>query len=234
MAPTKRAAPKDPSAVTPRKRAAAAVPKKRGCRVGAHVDAEPGRGPCPGCGARRCVQTVKPTGRRCRKDPLHRRSQCQKHGGTAPQTRARAEREAAEEATAKAQARAVQLLGVPAAVDHREAAVAELGARYAAVLWFRQEIGSLPSLAVISERGESAHVLLGLHDKAQKRLNEILRLCHDMRIDQQMMDLARAHADQTDRIIHALLRGLGQDPQDPEVRQVVRAALTMVDGGLAS
>lgn len=178
--------------------------------------------------------TVKSTNRRCRKDPLARRTQCQKHGGNAAQTRAKAERDAERERAEAQERKALRLLGNPAAVDHREAAVAELHARYAAALWVRNEIAGLPSLSVNTDRGESGHVLLDLLDKREKRLNEILRLCHDMRIDQQMMDLARAHADQTDQILHALIRALGLDPQNLKVRQAVRTALSVVDGGLAS
>lgn len=153
---------------------------------------------------------------------------CVFHGAGAKQVKAAAERRVAE---AKAEGDARRLLGVPSAVDHREAAVTELAASYGIVTFYRSEIGRLKALTSTSERGESAHALIALHDRAQDHLLRVIRLCHDMRIDQQMMDLARAHADQTDRIIHALLRNLGHDPQDVEVRQAVRASLTLVEGG---
>jgi hypothetical protein len=151
---------------------------------------------------------------------------CRTHGGSARQVKnAAAEREA----EAKAEISAHKVFGSGTPIDHREAAVSTLHRRYAMVSWYVAEISAVGSVI-----GDRPSALLGLLDKAEKRLNEILRLCHDMRIDQQMLDLARAHADQTDRIIHALIRGLGHDPADPAVRKVVRGTLELVDGGLAS
>ena len=180
--------------------------------------------------SQRCKAKAKSTGLQCGRQAIAGGVTCTVHGSSTKRAKAAAARRVQEE---KAEREATRLLGVASPVDHREAAVQELAARYATVLWFRAEVGALSSLSTHTDRGESPHVLLGLLDKAQKRLNEILRLCHDMRIDQQMLDLAQAHADQTDRIIHALLRGLGHDPQDPEVRQAVRASLTLVEGGAA-
>lgn len=162
---------------------------------------------------------------------MHRRSQCQKHGGTAAQTKARAEREAAAEKAAAAEARALKLFAAAGNLDHREAALNEVGARYHAVLWLRQEISVLDSLSVPSERGESAHTLLGLLAVREKRLDEILRLCHDMKIDEQTQAREIANADRMDLLMHALLRGLGLDPQAPDVRQAVRGALVVLEGG---
>lgn len=184
--------------------------------------------------AQQCRATAKATGERCQRRAIAGGTTCTVHGSSTRAAKAAAARRVEAEKVAQAEERAVRLLGTPRAVDHREAATAELSARYAAVLWYRQEISGLDSLQVATERGESAHVLLGLLDRAERRLNEILRLCHDMRIDQQMQDLARAHADQTDRILHALIRGLGLDPQEPQVRGAVRAALTVVEGEAAS
>lgn len=160
---------------------------------------------------------------------------CDRHGANTAQTRGKAERAAEEEQVAKAEAKALKLFGGDSqAMDHREAALAEVGTRYYAVLWFRQEIAALESLADRSERGESAHTLLSLLALREKRLDEILRLCHDMKIDQQTADRELRNADRMDLLVHALLQQLGLDPNVPEVRQAVRGALLVLDGGVAS
>lgn len=202
------------------------------CPPTGHAPAPHGtRGKCPLCGRRRCHGKARGGGR-CRLFPVTAALVCRSHGA-AKGTKGRAAAEA-REAQAKVEASAVRLLGVPEAVDHREAAVAELAASYGMVGWYRAEIAGLDRLTAVSERGESAVALVVLHAKAAEHLLRVIRLCHDMRIDQQMMDLARAHADQTDRILHALLRNLGHDPQDPAVRQAVRASLSLVEGGLGA
>lgn len=142
-------------------------------------------------------------------------------------------RTAADTRKQEEQARAAvsKLFGAtPVQVDYREALVSELAFAHTLVASYRAQIALLPSLTSTTERGESAHALIVLHDRAAERLLRVIKACHEARIDQQMLDLARVHADQMDRLIHALLRGLGHDPQEPEVREVVRAALTVVDG----
>lgn len=206
------------------------------CKPSVHSPAPHGtKGACPICQRRRCHGKAKTGDGRCRLFPVDGALVCRSHGAArGTKGRAAAEARQAEERTRNA---AVKLLGLGAgspSVDYREVLMGELATWHVIVGWYRQEIAALDRITSTSERGESAATLVVLHDRASEHLLRVVKACHEARIDQQMMDLARAHADQTDRIIHALLRGLGHDPQEPEVRQVVRAALTLVEGGLAS
>lgn len=209
--------------------------KPEPCKASVHGWAPHGtKGPCPTCGRRRCHGKAKGEPGRCRLFPVTAAMVCRSHGA-AKGTKGREAAEARQQEERGRRA-ASKLLGLGAepAVDYREALVNELATWSVVVKWYRDEISKLDALSSTSDRGESAHVLVQLHDKAAEHLLRVIKACHEARIDQQMLDLARAHADQTDRLIHALLRQLGHDPQDPTVRGAVRGALELVEGGAAS
>lgn len=202
------------------------------CARGKHVTAPHGpKGKCPACGVARCHGKNR-DGTRCRLSPIRLALVCRAHGA-AKGTKGRAAADAKVQ-EAKSKAAVSKLFGRAVVnVDYREALVNELAFTHTLVASYRSEISGLPGLTSTTERGETAHALIVLHDRAQDHLLKVIRACHEARIDQQMLDLARTHADQMDRMIHALLRGLGHDPQDPEVRQIVRTMLTVIDGGAA-
>ena len=183
--------------------------------------------------AQQCAAKAKATGQRCQRRAIAGGKTCTVHGSSTKAAKAAAARKVAEE-QAQTAARKLLGLGEAPAVDYREALVGELSVWSMIVSWYRQEIAALERLTTTTDRGESATALVTLHDRASEHLLRVIRACHEARIDQQMLDLARAHADQTDRIIHALLRNLGHDPAEPATRQAVRSALTVVEGGLAS
>jgi uncharacterized Zn finger protein (UPF0148 family) len=206
---------------------AARVRKAEPCKPSVHGWAPYGtKGPCPTCGRRRCHGKAKGADGRCRLFPRDGSLVCRSHGANTRQARKAATERQAQAAVEKAEAKAAVLFGDAPQTDHREVALAEVGARYHAVLWFRAEIGA-------SDGDERRAALSGLYAR-EKRLDEILRLCHDMKIDQQMQDLAMRDADRMDLLVHSLLGQLGHDPQDPAVRHAVRAALTVVEGGAPS
>jgi hypothetical protein len=196
------------------------------CKPSVHSPSPHGtKGPCPICERRRCHGKAKDGGR-CRLFPRTGATVCRKHGANAPQVRKAAAQRQAQAAVEKAEAKAAVLFADAPNIDHREVALSEVGARYYAVLFFRKEAGAT--------EGEAQRAALsGLYAR-EKRLDEILRLCHDMKIDQQMQDLAMRDADRMDLLVHSLLGQLGHDPQDPAVRHAVRAALTVVEGGAPS
>lgn len=211
---------------------AARAAKLKPCPPAGHSPAPYGtRGQCPTCKRRRCHGKARDGGR-CRLFPVTAALVCRSHGAAkGTNGRKAAERRQQEAAVAAAEARAVRLFAADGNLDHREAALNEVGARYYAVQWLRREIAALDSLAVASERGESANVLLGLLATREKRLDEILRLCHDMKIDEQTQAREMANADRMDLLVHTLLGLLGLNPQAPDVRQAVRGALVVLEGG---
>lgn len=184
-----------------------------------------GRASCPICKGRRCLAKSSATGERCRRNPSVGATVCAAHGARAPQV-ARKAQERQEQSRAEVQARKLLALGDAPGVDYREALLQELAVWHGVCNWYREQIQTLPSLV----QGDSVHYFLRLHDDASDHLLRVIKACHDIRIDQQMMDVARTHADQLDQLLHAVLNGLGHDPQDPTVRQVVRTALTLIGG----
>lgn len=156
---------------------------------------------------------------------------CVKHGANAAQTKAKAEREAAQE---EAAAR-VALYGEPVeGIDGLTNLALMLARQIGIVRWYATEVAKLESLTVRSERGESAHMLVDLYQREREIERRITKDANDLDLGRELNTIAQQWVDQQQALIDGVLRAFGHDPDDPHVREVVRTQLELVPGGRAS
>lgn len=195
---------------------------------------------------RRCTATSKQSGRRCKRAAVPGATVCATHGGKAPQVVAKAnerlERAAAERAVAT-YGLAVEVDPLQALLDelHRTAGhVAWLGALIADLEHTEDEDGKTRSgLRQWRPAGEFGgswvpSVWVELYQSERTHLARVAKSCLDAGVEERRVRLAEDQGRLVADVIRRIVAGLGRDPSDPEVREVVRRELTLVSGGAAA
>lgn len=167
------------------------------------------------------------------------RGKCKLHGGSTKSHQAAAEREAAEEA--------VVTYGLPLEIDPLQALLEEVYRTAGHVAWLNQVIRGLeqdnltrgvtktvqlPDGTKRIEAGAGLSVWVGLYQSERAHLAKVAKAAVDAGIEERLVHIAEEQAKQLASVIRAIVAALGHDPEDEEVRKVVR--LHLVQGGKAA
>lgn len=74
------------------------------------------------------------------------------------------------------------------------------------------------------------HVLVALYEDAQRRCESIATSCLRAKVEEQRVKIAQERAETYADAMRQLVSALGHSPADPQVRQAMRASLTLVAG----
>lgn len=169
--------------------------------------------PLPG----RCRAKTQ-AGRPCRAWPIQGGTVCNKHGGSAPQVRAAADRRIETEKINIEAARLMDLDGVDLhPVEH----LLEELHRAAAVV--RVLGGHLAEVEIVSDRG--THPLYRLWSDERDRRAQLASLAMRAGAEERRVRLAEERGAQVAEVIVAALMDLGVDPHQLHVRQVIAGHL---------
>ncbi len=154
------------------------------------------------------------------------RGRCKLHGGSTPaHKKAVAKQDAAE---------LVRVYGMPVETTHQEAAEQELWRAQGIVTWLSREVSRLEADAAYGPVGggqwsdprQEPHVWINQLGAERDRLARVIRLCHDLGMDERHVRLAEQQGMQIAGILRVLVTELGLALDDPNVQRAVRAALT--------
>jgi hypothetical protein len=168
----------------------------------------------------RCAGHSSQTGDPCKLYPVHGSTVCHKHGGRAPQVRAKAQLRLVEQ-------RARELFGKTAPdivpVDNPLAAYAQFAGEVMA--WKKLMatlLEDLSDVAVTSEfQGEQIAGAVQLYERAMDRANTVLSSYARLRIDDRLAAISKQQADTVMRAIEAVIALFGADrDQATEARRV--------------
>lgn len=155
---------------------------------------------------RQCTATSKSTGRRCGKPAIIGGTVCAKHGGSAPQVKAKAAARATEERAAGELA----AMGRPVPVNTAEAVLAMVAEANGNVIYLRGRVqqlgdGQLYGVVKVGEPKAEPHVLVRMYDAERERLVHWAKTAHDMGIEERRIRMAEDHGDQIGRVVMALV-----------------------------
>lgn len=179
--------------------------------------------------SRRCTATAKSTGERCRKAAIRGGTVCGTHGGSAPQTKAAAQRRLEEQAAAQA----VTKYGLPRHVDPHDALLEEVHRTAGAVSWLGQIVSTATDdrgkLVESTMFGLQPSVWLKLYQQERDRLRQVAKTAIDAGIAERQVRLAEQQGELIAQVIRGILEDLGVADR-PEVPTVVRRHLELVAG----
>jgi hypothetical protein len=163
------------------------------------------------------------------------RGKCKLHGGSTKSHQAAAEREA------------VVTYGLPVEIDPLQALLEEVYRTAGHVAWLGHVIRGLeqdnvtrgltktvqlPDGTQRIEAGAGISVWVKLYQAERAHLAKVAKAAVDAGIEERLVHIAEEQAKQLAGVIRAIVAALGHDPEDEEVRKVVR--LHLVQGGKAA
>jgi hypothetical protein len=164
---------------------------------------------------------------------------CPAHGGRAPQVKVAAARRRAQAQAEKVAA----TYGFPLEVEPLDALVGELHRTAGHVAWLGLLIGELEHEVnekgqlrsglkqYGAETGERPSVWVQLYQHERAHLARVASDCLKAGVDERRVKLAEDQGRLVADVISRIVVGLGHDPGDEGVREVVRRELTLVEGG---
>lgn len=178
--------------------------------------------------AAQCRAKAKATGQRCRRKAIAGGKTCTVHGSSTKAAKAAAARNVAND---KALVKAT-LYGEPVdGIDGLTNLAMMLARQIGITRWYQSEVGKLKTLTEVSERGESAALLVELYAREREIERRITKDANDLDLGRELNTIAQQWVDQQASLIDGVLRAFGHDPDDPEVREVVRTQLELIPGG---
>lgn len=154
---------------------------------------------------------------------------CRLHGGATPSGKKNAAR---LESVALA-----QVYGMPVETSHEEALEHELHRAAGIVAWLSSQVAALTVDEATGPVGNpehynehKPHVWIGLLGTERDRLARVIRLCHDVGMDERRVRVAEQMGGMLAEIIGGILSDLGV-ADDPRAPDIVRRRLTLLPGG---
>lgn len=163
---------------------------------------------------------------------------CKLHGGATTNGRKAAQKEIAKEAVAR--------YGLPREVDPDEALLEEVHRTAGHVAWLGEVVAKLQKdeltygitkVKELADGGEEVerkaapNVWLRLYQDERDRLARVCKAALDAGIAERRVRIAEQQAEQLARVVSAIVKDLGHDLEDPDVRETVR--LRLIEGGAA-
>lgn len=153
---------------------------------------------------------------------------CKLHGGSTPNHVAGAERIKAEQAVLRAQ----QTYGLPVDVEPGEALLGLVRVAAGVVGWLGAQVAQL-DLGDLTAEGRT-HPLVALYLEERKHLAQVSRDTLAAGVAERRVRLEEAQGQLLVGLLERVIRRLGADPMDPEVREIVREELVAIEGGQAA
>jgi hypothetical protein len=161
---------------------------------------------------------------------------CRRHGGAAKQVKAAA----AKRKELAIATKAVATYGLPLEVDPFNALLGELHRTAGIVAWLGLLIGELPHdhgdlrhsalKQYGAETGERPSVWIELYQKERAHLAKVATDCLRAGVEERKVRIVEEQGQLIADVIRRIVSGLGRDPADPAVREVVRRELTVIHG----
>lgn len=171
--------------------------------------------------ARQCTAQSKQSGNRCKRAATPGLKVCAMHGGKSPQALAAAERNLA----AQRAERAVVTYGLPLEVDPLDALLAELHRTAGHVAWLADAVQQQDTVIHQGFFGQSISVWVDLYQRERKHLADVARACAAAGVEERRVRIAEEQGQMVAAMLRRVIAGLGRDPQDPEVRELVHREL---------
>lgn len=153
---------------------------------------------------------------------------CKFHGGSTPNHVASAQRQQVEQALTNAK----RTYGLPLDVEPGEALLGLVRTAAGIVAWLGLQVAELPNDGV-TEDGK-AHPLVGLYLDERKHLAQVAKDTLAAGVAERRVRLEEEQGRILVGFVERLLRGLGHDPMDPQVRDLVRTELAAIEAGEAA
>jgi hypothetical protein len=153
---------------------------------------------------------------------------CKFHGGSTPSHVIAAERVQAEQAVLRAQ----QTYGLPVDVEPGEALLGLVRVAAGVVAWLGAQVAQL-KLDDLTADGRT-HPLVALYLDERKHLAQVAKDTLAAGVAERRVRLEEAQGQLLVALLERVIRRLGKDPMDPEVREMVREELTAIEGGQAA
>lgn len=150
---------------------------------------------------------------------------CKFHGGSTPNHVVSAERQQAEAAVDVAR----QTYGIPLDVEPGDALLGLVRTAAGIVAWLGLQVAELPNDGV-TEEGRT-HPLVSLYLDERKHLAQVAKDTLAAGVAERRVRLEEAQGRLLVGFVERLIRRLGRDPMDPEVRELVREELAAIESG---
>lgn len=148
---------------------------------------------------------------------------CKLHGGTTPSHIAAAQREQVERALLDAK----RTYGLPLDVEPGDALLGLVRTAAGIVAWLGLQVAQLPNDGVTGDG--KAHPLVGLYLDERKHLAQVAKDTLAAGVAERRVRLEEAQGRLLVGFVERLIRRLGRDPMDPEVRELVREELAAIE-----
>lgn len=148
---------------------------------------------------------------------------CKLHGGTTPSHVAAAERQRVEQALTEAK----RTYGLPLDVEPGDALLGLVRTAAGIVAWLGLQVGQLPNDGVTADG--KPHALVGLYLDERKHLAQVAKDTLAAGVAERRVRLEEAQGRLLVGFVERLIRRLGRDPMDPEVRELVREELAAIE-----